>query len=104
VLLEPASEPADSLVTTRPAVIVKVLSPSSTARDLDVKPAEYLGLPSLHAYIVASQDEPACLVWLRGEDGAFPSEPTEFKGHAAVIRVPALAVDIPLADIYRGIC
>jgi Uma2 family endonuclease len=104
VLIEPATELGDSLVTTNPALIVEVLSPSSTARDLDAKPSEYLGLASVQAYIVASQDEPACLVWLRGADGAFPAEPVEIKGQAGMIRVAQLSVEIALADVYRGIC
>jgi hypothetical protein len=68
-----------------------------------VKAHEYLGLASMQVYIVASQDEPVCLVWLRGKDGAFPAEPLEFKGAAAVIRVPVLSVEICLGDVYQGI-
>jgi Uma2 family endonuclease len=104
VLVEPVTESGDSLVTTDPVLIVEVLSPSSTARDLDAKPGEYLGLASVQAYIVASQDEPACLVWLRGSDGKFSAEPVEIKGPTGLIRVPQLSVEIALADVYRGIC
>jgi hypothetical protein len=80
-----------------------MLSPSSEERDVVMKPAEYLTLASLQAYIVASQAEAACLVWLRGPDGNFPAEPLQIKGPAGVIRIPALAVELPLDDIYRGI-
>lgn len=104
IVVEPSDEPGDSLSTTRPAMVVEVLSPSTTATDLDVKPEEYTSLASLDAYVVASQHEPACLVWMRGEDGAF-SAPMEFRGHAATITVVArgFTLALPLAVIYRGI-
>jgi Uma2 family endonuclease len=104
VLVEPVEAELEGLATFQPAVVVEVLSPSSEERDLETKPDEYLALPTLQAYIVASQDEAACLVWLRGPDGAFPAEPVEVRGHAARIRVAALSVEISLADVYRGIC
>jgi hypothetical protein len=50
-----------------------------------------------------AQDEPMCLVWLRGKDGAFPVELVEFKGAAAVIRVAALSVEICFGDVYQDI-
>ena len=37
----------DSILTDKPVLLVEVLSPSSEERDLSVKPAEYLALPSL---------------------------------------------------------
>lgn len=102
VVVEPADEPADSLATTRPAIVVEVLSPSSTARDLDRKPKEYLALPTLAAYIVASQTDAACLAWVRGPDGRFPPEPAEH-GSGATIEIPAHGVRLDIDDIYRGL-
>lgn len=104
VTVEIAGADPHSLFTQKPVIAVEVLSPSSEERDLDVKPLEYLCIPTLQAYIVASQDEPACLVWLRGADGTFPAEPVEIKGQPGVIRVAQLSVEIALADVYRGIC
>jgi Uma2 family endonuclease len=104
VLIESATEPGDSLVTATPALIVEVLSPSSMARDLDAKPTEYLGLATLQAYIVASQDEAACLIWLRDANGHFPAVPTELRGGAIMLRVPTLGVAIKLSQVYDGIC
>lgn len=105
VVVEPGDENRSSLATSRPLVVVEVLSPSSTVNDIDVKPAEYTSLASLDAYIVASQDEAACLVWQRGADGRFPAEPREVTGLEAVIRLEtrAGAADVPLAVIYRGL-
>lgn len=103
VVVVPATEPPTSLSTTAPALAVEVLSPTSEDRDLDLKPAEYMSLASLTAYIVASQDEPACLVWTRGADGRFPAEPAPVKGDEGTIDIPALSLVIPLAEVYRGL-
>jgi hypothetical protein len=71
---------------------------------MNVKLAEYTSLPSLEAYIVASQDEPLCRVWQRhGEERDFPQEPHVIKGGEAVIALPALAISLPLSVIYRNI-
>jgi Uma2 family endonuclease len=104
VFVESAEADPEGLASPEPVLVVEVLSPSSEERDLETKPEEYLSIPTLQAYIVASQDEPACLVWLRGSDGTFPAEPVEIKGRNGVILVAHLSVEIALADVYRGIC
>jgi Uma2 family endonuclease len=104
VSVEPVGADPTSLATASPVLIVEVLSPSSSDRDLDVKPAEYLSVPSLRAYIVASQDEPACFVWIHDPvSGKFPAEPQRVAGLDAVIDVAALGLAIPLHAVYRGI-
>lgn len=102
VVVFPTGESSANLWTSNPALIVEVLSPSSVARDMDVKPIEYRSLPTVQAYIVASQDGAACLAWIRGADGTFPAQPVEYAA-GDVIAVPSLGVAIPLADIYAGI-
>jgi Uma2 family endonuclease len=104
ILVEASGADLTALATAQPILLVEVLSPSSEERDLVAKAAEYLAIPSLQAYIVAAQDEPACLVWLRDNNGMFPAEPVEVKGHGGVICIAKLAVEIRLSDIYRGIC
>lgn len=105
IVVEPADEPGGSLCTGRPALIVEVLSRSTAATDLDVKPAEYLGLASLDVYLIASQAEAAMLVYERGNNGRFPDQPREFSGNDATlcVRGRAFAVTLSFADIYRGI-
>lgn len=103
VIVEQSPPPKKSLATLKAVVVVEVLSESSGERDLEIKPAEYLELPSLQAYIVASQDEPVAQVWVRGPDGGFPSQPATIEGRDQVIQIPALSVAIPLAEVYRGI-
>lgn len=103
VSVEPEGGDLQSLSTFRPVLIVEVLSPTSEDRDLDVKPAEYMSLATLTAYIVASQDEAACLLWLRGPDGRFPAEPARVRGYEDSIDITALSLVIPLAEVYRGL-
>ena len=102
VVVSPVDEAADSRATKRAALVVEMLSPSSLARDLDVKPFEYMGLASLQAYIVASQTEAACLAWVRRSDGRFPPDPAEYQTND-VIAVPQLGIALSVAEIYRGI-
>lgn len=101
IVVEPVGADRKSLSTTEPALIIEILSPSSTDRDLDVKPTEYFSFAGLRAYIVASQDEPACFVWLRDETGAFPDLPVTLKGKHEHIDVPGLGVSLSLAEIYQ---
>lgn len=103
VVVEPAGVAPDSLSTSVPAILVEILSNSSEDRDLYVKPAEYLVLGTLQAYIVASQDEVACVLWLRDNLGQFLADGIDVKGVDAVIEIAALGVTIPLRQIYDGL-
>lgn len=103
VLVQRHGTDGDAYATATPVVLIEVLSPSSTGRDLRTKVEEYLGLASLEAYIVASQDEPIVWVWQRDASRAFPAEPVEIAGRDREIAVAALSITLPLAEIYRGI-
>ena len=104
VVVERRTDEGASLSTNRPVMLVEVLSPSSSARDLNVKLAEYTSLAPLECYVVASQDEPIVWVWQRDPDTReFPKLPAELQGRDAKIEIRSLAVTIALADIYRGI-
>jgi Uma2 family endonuclease len=103
VLVEPVSGAMQALTTEVPAAIVEVLSPTTEEMDLNVKLAEYRSIASLEAYIVASQGEARCWLWLRATDSSIPELPDEIAGLERVIDIPALAVTIPLEEIYRGI-
>ncbi|MGE3917333.1 MAG: Uma2 family endonuclease [Hyphomicrobiaceae bacterium] len=104
VSIEPADEPGDSLSTTRSVLIIEVLSPSTSVNDLDVKPAEYMSLDALDAYLIASQDEPAMLVYERAPDGTFPPA-REVSGIDTVlgVRTRSFSINLRFADIYRDI-
>ena len=90
--------------TTTPVLLVEVLSPSSVGRDLSVKLAEYVSLPSLQCYIVASQDEAMVWVWQRDSGtGAFSQIATEIAGPEGKISITSLGIEIALEEIYSGI-
>ena len=103
VLVEPMTGALKELSTEVPAVVVEVLSPTTEEMDLNVKLPEYRGIASLQAYIVASQDEALCWLWLRVANNGIPEQPDEVIGLERSINIPALGVSIPLAEIYRGI-
>jgi Uma2 family endonuclease len=103
VLVEPMPGPLKALSTEVPAVVVEVLSPTTEEMDLNVKLPEYRGIASLKAYIVASQDEALCWVWLRAADESIPEQPDEVHGLEGSIGIAALGISIPLAEIYRGV-
>jgi Uma2 family endonuclease len=104
VLVEQRSGDGGAYSTSEPVLLVEVVSPSSAGRDLTVKAKEYLGLPSLEAYIVASQDEPIVWIWQRDvASREFPVEPSEIAGRERAITLDALAITLPLAELYRGI-
>lgn len=103
VVVEASGGVGKGLSTVSPAIIVKVLSPSTQALDFNTKPPEYVSLGSLEAYIVASQDAPLCWVWLRGSDRQFAELPEELPGAECMIWIAPLGIRIKLGDIYRGI-
>lgn len=105
VVVEPHDEPGNSVTTKRCVLIVEVLSQSTAATDLDAKPGEYMSLATLDAYLVASQDEPAVLVWRRGADGRFAVDPIEYVGLDEKVELATAAgrIVLRLEEIYRGI-
>jgi len=102
VLVEPAQPDGKSLRAESPILIAEVLSPGSLHLDFGDKLREYLTLPTLDTYLVISPDEPRVWIWQR-TDGAFPKEPEIVEESDKHVGLPALAIDIPLAELYRGI-
>jgi Uma2 family endonuclease len=88
------------LTATAPILIAEVISPSSATDDLGDKAAQYLKMTSLDAYLVLAQDEPKAWIWVRGSTG-FPAG-AEIIGADGSIRIPALSIDLALAEIYGG--
>jgi Uma2 family endonuclease len=103
VLVERTGPDGNLCSSSEPTVLVEILSPSSVMRDLKTKLDEYTSLPSLHAYIVASQDEPIVWIWQRSPDGAFPDDPQELSGRTATLTIDHLGLTFDLVDLYRGI-
>ena len=102
ILIEPAGGPGNERRSARPAIIIEVLSASTSKTDFVDKLAEYTSIPSLEAYIIASQEEVVCWLWERGEDGTFPARPVEIGGLDQSLALRARGISLPLAELYRG--
>jgi Uma2 family endonuclease len=102
VVVDVAGEKPGDQTATAPVLIVEVLSPSSERVDLGDKAAEYLRLPSLRAYLVFAQDEMKAWVWTRGAQGFAPGAAV-LEGDEAVVRIDALGIDLPFAEIYARV-
>jgi Uma2 family endonuclease len=102
IVVDRAGGDANDYTATAPVLLVEVLSPSTAATDLGDKAAEHLEIPSLLAYIVLSQDAPKAWVWARAT-GEFAPGPAVIAETEAIIRIPSLPLELPLAEIYAGI-
>ena len=92
--------PPRSKVVTEPVVVFEVLSNSSVNEDLVVKNAEYRATSSIQRYVILQQTDAGAIVFARkGED--WISEP--ISGTDAVIYMPEIGIDIPLAELYIGV-
>jgi Uma2 family endonuclease len=105
VLVKAAGGNPQALSITSPVLVGEVLSASSIALDMNTKADEYKSLASLEAYIVAAQDEPRLWIWNRGTDAAraWPKVPLEVHGRDQIVPVPALGLELPMAEIYAAL-
>jgi Uma2 family endonuclease len=102
LLVDAAVETGNDYAAREPIFIAEVLSPSSIATDMIEKRDEYLQLPTLHAYLICSQDEPRAWLFVR-ENGQFPASPVMIEGREASVHVPSLSLSLPMADIFARI-
>ena len=83
-----------------PTLVAEVISPSSADRDRGEKLHFYQSIASLQVYLVIDQDLPLVEAHTREVDAW---RLREFSGLDAIIPLPALGCDLPLAEIYAGI-
>ena len=83
-----------------PVLVAEVTSPSSWDYDRGDKLRYYRSIASLRIYLVIDQRQPLVELYER-HDGGWQME--EYAGLDAVIPLPALDCDLPLAEIYTGI-
>jgi Uma2 family endonuclease len=83
-----------------PAVVFEVLSRRTRRIDEGEKKSAYLTIPSLCAYVLVEQEIAAAVVLRRGEHG-FARE--VYQGMDAVIPLPEIEVDLPLAEVYDSV-
>lgn len=96
--LEYDEEDAYTQTATNPTVLFEVLSDSTEAYDRGLKADSYRQIPSLKAYVLMSQKAPHAELYER----LGPNEwrLSEARGLEATLRIPCIAVDLPLAELY----
>ena len=92
--------PREDSYHDEPVVIVEVLSRRTRRIDEGEKKDAYLTIPTLTAYLLVEQDEPKIVVHRRGADG-FAAE--VYEGLDAVIPLPEIEIELPLADVYERV-
>ena len=98
VACRPLAPGATSL--SDPIVIVEVLSDSTRKRDRDDKRRVYQQLPSLQHYAIVARSSPSIEILDRSESG-WTSRTCV--GLSATLALPALALEIPLSQIYADL-
>ena len=87
-------------VVTDPVVVFEVLSDGSANDDMVVKNAEYRATPSIQRYVILQQTHVGAIVFARhGED--WVSE--ILFGDDAMLRIPEVGIEIPLAELYLDV-
>ena len=92
--------PQNESFQDEPAVIVEVVSRKTRRTDEGEKKDAYLTIPSLAAYLLVEQESPDVVVFRRTEHG-FVRE--VHSGLEAVISLPEIDVELPLADVFDGV-
>jgi Uma2 family endonuclease len=85
-----------------PTVLFEVVSPGSEQRDLVEKAELYRRLHGLRHLVFVSRDRPAVTLNDRSGERAW-SDPRPIYGLESVLPLPAINVDLPLAEIYRDV-
>jgi Uma2 family endonuclease len=91
--------PAESF-QDEPIVIVEVVSSQTRRIDEGEKRDAYLMVPSLDIYLLVEQDCPLAVAYRRTGEG-FVRE--IYEGKTAIVPLPCIKSDLPLAEIYEGI-
>lgn len=100
VTVECGTPAANSLISAEPRVIFEVLSPSNSFPDLLRLLDDYQAVPSIQQVVYVEQGRPSVLSWERS--GALWPR-TNLDGIEATLALPALGLELPLAEIYEGL-
>jgi len=83
---------------TNPTAIFEVLSPSTENYDRGLKSSHYRRIESLQALVLVSQEMPHLEAYFRQPDGSWAFR--ELDGREQVLRIDAIDVNLPLAEVY----
>jgi Uma2 family endonuclease len=96
----PQFEDADTDTLLNPTLIIEVLSPSTEAYDRGAKFGYYRQLPSLQEYVLIAQDKMLVEHYVRADESWILTATTDL---GAIVRLPAIGCDLPLAEVYRKV-
>ncbi|GAA4006749.1 Uma2 family endonuclease [Hymenobacter fastidiosus] len=82
-----------------PVVLVEVLSKSTAKGDRSSKFLLYKSIPSLQQYVLVDSQRVSIAVYSRAAAGSWLFQ--EYQGLDAVLPLPALGLELPLAEVYR---
>jgi Uma2 family endonuclease len=94
------SNPPNDSFQDQPVAIFEVLSKGTRRTDTGEKKDAYLTIPSLHVYGLIEQESALVVVYRRKGDG-FESE--VYEGVGAMVPLPEVDIELPLAEIYENI-
>lgn len=83
-----------------PVVVIEVVSPSTRRTDEQEKRDAYLSIDSLRVYVLAEQSAVSVVVHRRTADGWITER---YAGLDAVIPLPEIDCQLPLADLYEKV-
>ena len=92
-------EPDVGLGSTKPIVVIEVLPPATAGYDLESRALAYERLPSLRHLVLISPDRMGVQHLQRDADGQEFSS-TEINWADDSLRLTAIGVEIPLAELY----
>jgi Uma2 family endonuclease len=98
---EPQFEDETFDTLLNPRAIVEVLSDSTEKYDRGAKFAHYRQIPSLQEYVIVAQDRPLVERYVRQTDESWVL--TVFADASRIFEFASVPVQVPLAEIFRGI-
>ena len=87
-------------ILTNPILVIEVLSPGTEQLDKGTKRDAYQQLPSLHEYLIVTQDAPHVTQYLRRDQRW---ERKDFSDLGAFLELPSIDSRLPIGEIYEGV-
>ena len=103
LMVIPAGIAGNSRETDAPLLLVEILSDSTMHTDFGDKRREYFALPTLQTYLVVAQDKHHVWCWTRDREGDWPADPVQIAEKEANVEIAALAISVPLEQLYVGV-
>jgi Uma2 family endonuclease len=93
-----------ALHAQQPVAVFEVLSKSTGWIDQSLKLRDYDATPSIHTYVLISQDELRAMVYTRDEGGQLSIQSAVLlEGVEASIGIPELGLALPFSALYEGL-